>query len=351
MAKTDPIAVGILGYGRAGCGMQANELKGREDKFRIAAVCDILPARREKAAAAHPGCKTYARVEELLADHDVELVSVATRSCDHFQHAMMALKANKLVFQEKPFTMTFAEARKLRAEAAKHHDALFMRHNRRFEPMFQHVREILASRILGDVFEIKLRRNSFSRRDDWQTIGKFGGGQLLNWGPHIIDHALQFLGYEGDLEIWSDLKKVAAAGDSEDHLKIVMKNEKGLLVDLEISGGSALGEPEYLIAGTRGALKGSGKTITLRYWDPAVKPSKRKADPGTPEGGFGSKDNLVWIEKEIEVAPKLKCSMTSVWDYLYDAVRKGKPYPITLDEAVAVMEVISTVKKGTPFAG
>jgi predicted dehydrogenase len=329
--------------------MQANELKGREAQFRIAAVCDILPARREKAAAAH-GCKTYAKAEDMLADPEVELVSVATRSCDHFKHAMMALKANKIVFQEKPFTMTFAEARKLRAEAAKHHDALFMRHNRRYEPMFQHVREIIASKILGTVFEIKLRRNSFSRRDDWQTINKFGGGQLLNWGPHIVDHALQFLGYEGDLEIWSDLKKVAAVGDSEDHIKIVMKNEQGLTVDMEISGGSAIGEPEYLVSGTRGALKASGKTLTLRYWDPKAKPSKRKANPDTPEGGFGSKDDLVWIDQELEVGPKLKCSMTSVWDYLFEAVRKGKPYPITLDEAVAVMEVISTVKKGTPFA-
>jgi hypothetical protein len=129
-----------------------------------------------------------------------------------------------------------------------------------------------------------------------------------------------------------------------------MKNEQGLTVDMEISGGSAIGEPEYLVSGTRGALKASGKTLTLRYWDPKAKPSKRKANPDTPEGGFGSKDDLVWIDQELEVGPKLKCSMTSVWDYLFEAVRKGKPYPITLDEAVAVMEVISTVKKGTPFA-
>ncbi len=351
MAKVEPIAIGILGYGRAGCDMQAAELKGRESKFRIAAVCDLLPARREKAAAAH-GCKTYARYEDMLADPDIELISVASRSCDHFKHAMQALKADKIVFQEKPMCMTYAEANKLRTEAAKHHDALFIRHNRRYEPLFQHVREIIASRILGDVFEIKLRRNSFARRNDWQTLLKFGGGQLLNWGPHIIDHALQFLGAPpATVNVWSNLKRVAAVGDAEDHLKIIMDNDKGLLVDLEISGGSALSEPEYLVSGTKGALKASGKTISLRYWDPKVKPPKRKADPGTPDSGFGGGDTLAWIEKEIEVAPKLKCSMTSVWDYLFDSVRKGKPYPITLDQAVAVIEVISTVKKGTPFEG
>jgi len=347
--KIDPIAVGILGYGRAGRGMQAQELKTRQDRFRIAAVCDQLPERREQAKAEH-GCKTYARVEELLADPEIELVSVATRSCDHFKHAMMALKAGKIVFQEKPMTTTFAEAKKLRAEAARHHDALFVRHNRRFEPLFQHIQDILASRILGTVFEIKLRRNSFKRRDDWQTIHRFGGGQLLNWGPHIIDHALQFL-KTPPVNIWSDLKQVAAAGDSEDHLKIVMRNAAGLVVDLEISGGSALDEPEYLISGTRGALRASGKTITLRYWDPKVKPAPRKASPDAPRAGFGSKDDLRWIEQEIPVAPKLaKCEMPMVWDYLFETIRKGKPFPITLDQAVAVMEVISAVKKGTRFA-
>ena len=47
----------------------------------------------------------------------------------------------------------------------------------------------------------------------------------------------------------------------------------------------------------------------------------------------------------------MKCSMTCIWDHLYETIRKGKHFPITLDEAVAVMEVISTVKKGTPFEG
>ena len=41
-----------------------------------------------------------------------------------------------------------------------------------------------------------------------------GGGQLNNWGPHIIDHALQFLDYKV-AEVWSDLKRVAAVGDAE----------------------------------------------------------------------------------------------------------------------------------------
>ena len=38
---------------------------------------------------------------------------------------------------------------------------------------------IIASGILGDVYSIKLRRGGFQRRDDWQTLMRFGGGLAI----------------------------------------------------------------------------------------------------------------------------------------------------------------------------
>ena len=40
---------------------------------------------------------------------------------------------------------------------------------------------------------------------------------------------------------------------------------------------------------------------------------------------------------------------TIIWDYLYEAYREGKPFPISTDEAIRVIKVISDAKKGTPF--
>lgn len=348
MADKSPIRLAIAGLGRAGWGMQCEELKGREDKFRIVAACDELEERRTRMAARY-GCRTYRDIRGLLADPEVEMVSVATRSCDHFAHALAALKAGKSVFDEKPMCVSHAEARKLQQAAARSKGDLYVRHNRRFESGFLHVREIIDSGLLGTVFSIKLRRNGYSRRDDWQTLKKFGGGQLLNWGPHIIDHALRFLGTP-PVSMWSDLKRVAAVGNAEDHVRIVMRNARGMVVDLEISGGTAIGEPEYLVAGSRGALTCSGSTIRMKYLDPDKKLARRKLHPETPDGWFSTPDALPWIEKEMPVGPKAPSGMTIIWDYLYDAVRKGKRFPISLDEAVGVMEIVSGVKKGTPFA-
>ncbi len=147
------------------------------------------------------------------------------------------------------------------------------------------------------------------------------------------------------------MKKVAAVGDAEDHLKIVLRGKNGRVVDLEISGGAAIAEPEYIVFGSKGALTCTGDEIKLRYLDPKVKLAPRKPIVASPplDGGFGSPDKLVWKEETIKVAPKAKCDTHNIWDHLYAAIRQGKAFPITIDEGVEVVRVCSLVKKGTPF--
>lgn len=344
----EPVRVGIVGLGRAGWGMHSKELLARPETFRIVAGCDTLEDRRERLAEV-VDCVTYASIEDLVADPIVEVVSIATRSCDHLEHAMIALEAGKVVFLEKPMTVSYDEAVTLVGTAQRTPGRLFVRHNRRFEAGFRHIVEIIASGVLGEVFEVNLRRGGYQRRDDWQTIQAFGGGQLLNWGPHVIDHALQFLGAPVTSQ-WSDLRRVAAVGDAEDQVKIVLRGANGRVVDLEICGGAALREPEYLVWGDRGALRCTGDTIDLRYLDPAHKLPERAADPGVPGQTFGSQDALPWIEESIPVAPSEPTDTTSIWDALYATLREDKPFPITLDQAVEVMRVVSLAKANSDFA-
>jgi predicted dehydrogenase len=276
-------------------------------------------------------------------------VDIANRQADHVPDTLKALKANQHVFLEKPIALDYREALKLKPAVAKSKGKLFIRHNRRFEPAFQHIREIIASGVLGNVHEIKLRRNGFQRRDDWQTLRSCSGGQLLNWGPHIIDHGLRFLNCPV-VDLWSHLKCVAAAGDAEDHLKIIMMGENGRMIDIEISGGAALTEPIYIVLGSKGALTSDEQTIHLKYLNPARKHASRRAKAGTPMSyGFGTPDKLYWVEKTIKVAPKARCDTHHIWDHLYASIRKRKRFPITLEESLEVMRIISKVKKGTPF--
>jgi len=200
------------------------------------------------------------------------------------------------VLMEKPMSLHAYEAEQLVEIAKQSKGELFIRHNRRFDHDFLHVYEIIQSGKLGDVYEVRINRHGYQRRDDWQTIKEFGGGQLLNWGPHIIDHALQFL--ESPVkELWRDLRQVAAAGDAEDHVKIILTGENNRVVELEISGGVAIPAPRYMVYGTKGSLLFEDNKIKLRYLDPEQRLEEKVADPGTPGEGFGSEDHLTWIEQ------------------------------------------------------
>lgn len=349
---SQPVKVGIVGLGRVGWGSHCKELGDLPEQFQIAAVCDPIELRRQNAAAEY-GCQTYETIEQLIADPEVELVNIATRSIDHFSQGMQVLEAGKKVLIEKPFVLNYTEAQELVEAANKDgEERLFVRHNRRFDPDFLKVREIIDSGILGDVFHIKLYRHRFQRRDDWQTIKAYGGGQLLNWGPHIIDHALQLL--QSPIKaLYGDLKRVTAAGDAEDHVKVMMTDEQGRTIDLEISGGAVFPSPEYQVYGTRGGMTVTGNEIELKYLDPDRLPAEKEADHGTPgekdgtTGSFRTEDELHWIEESLQVPPR---SNDGLWEALYKSIRHGEPFPIRTEEALEVMRVISEVKKGTPFA-
>ncbi|MGN0871881.1 MAG: Gfo/Idh/MocA family protein [Victivallales bacterium] len=346
--KIKKIKVGILGLGRAGRGMHYKEiLNCNADYFDIVAACDCDQKQIEKTKNEFPDLNTkyYTKFEEMLADKNVELVAVATRSLDHVKHALQAAKAGKIVFVEKPVTPSVREFDKLIVWEKKHPGTIFIRHNRRFEPCFNHILDILKTGKLGWVYEIKLARNNYSWRADWQTLIEYGGGQLLNWGPHIIDHSLQLL-QSPVKSVWSNLKLVAAKGDAEDHIKIVFTGENGRIVDMEISGGVAISEPVYIIHGTKGSLVSQDeKRIRIKYQNPAIPTPVFSSDPGTPDG-FGAPFTPEWIEDDLQVAPSIGCQTNTIWKDLYFAIRENKPFRITLEEAREVVRITELVKAG-----
>ena len=349
--KQEPIKIGLIGAGRAGYGMHLPEVLAADGKFDFAALCDIDSARQEafEKRLGHP-VNFYSDVAGLVRDPEVELVSVATPSNFHTPHAIAGLNAGKYVFIEKPIATSYAEALSLAEATARHPGKLFLRHNRRFSPEIGIFREIIDSGILGEIFEIRFRIMSYYRRADWQAITECGGGLLNNWGPHMVEHALYFLDAPVK-RIFSRLRKVAAAGNAEDHFNILLEGTNSRLIDLEVSGGGALGEPMYGIYGSRGACSsGDGQKIHLKYLDPEHLPGPLAAVADTPpyDAAFSQSEKLCWIEKEVVVEQPTGRRCPG-WQYLYDAIRFGKPYPITLEQGLEVVKVIDEVKRGTPF--
>lgn len=344
--RVEPVKIGIIGLGRAGYGMHCKELRDKTNLFQITAGCDPIVSRLETLSQEF-GSKCYERIEDLVNDRNVDLVDIASRSSDHYTHGMIALEAGKDIVLEKPMTLHVNEAEQLVETALKKGKNIYVRHNRRYDPDFLHVMELINSGILGEIHSIKLSRHSYNRRNDWQTLKEFGGGQLLNWGPHIIDHALCLL-QSPIKNIWSHLDQINAAGDAEDHIKLILTGENGRVADIEITGAVVLPSPTYHINGTKGSLSLSGKEIRLKYLHPEVQLKPLHADPGTPPqmGTFNNGEELKWVEEVVPVSPAIQHNF---WEELYRSVRFRESFRIQISEAMDVVKVISQVKRNTRF--
>ena len=141
----------------------------KEDKFEIYAVCDLVPERRQKVADKYR-CRAYPTFEDMLSDRNIDIFDIAVRSCDHYRYAKKALDNGRNVLLEKPMAMNYQEAAELVKTAEENGVKLYVRHNRRFEGLFNQVLSAVNSGIIGDAFKVVIRRNAFETRNDWQTL-------------------------------------------------------------------------------------------------------------------------------------------------------------------------------------
>ncbi len=347
------IKYGVCGIGRIG--FQHCRIFSRErDRYELVAHCDVDQARCD-ALTAEIGGKGYTNFSAFLANPEMELVIIATPSLDHTSNAAQALAAGKTVLLEKPIGVTADDFRLLQHLVKKFPGKLFFGHNHRFEPAFMNTQAIIAQGLLGRIQVVKLfKHHAFMRRNDWQMRLDCGGGQLSVWGPHLLDQGLQFLGAPVK-EVQSYLRRILTPGDADDHVKITLMGENGMVVELEISNSVALPAPYCTIYGDRGTLLygQDQETIRLKYLDPHFLWPEASAQSGSPalNQTMCAEQNLPWIDETRKVVPE-----TNIWDQveielakrLHDALRNGIPFPIQSADALEVVRITEIVKQQNP---
>lgn len=342
------IKVGIVGLGRAGIGMHSSELAEYPDRFAIAAACDHAKERLENLPERFKGAKLYTDYSEMLQDDNVELVSIATRHPEHVPMALQALEAGKYVNIDKPYALNNREMAQLAEVDKKYPGRIFLRHNRRYEAPFQKAMKLIATGVLGEINTVKLYRSvGYCRRNDWMTMTEFGGGLFTNWGPHIIDQALQYLD-SPVVDLWANIRSIISIGDGDDHIKLLLKAANGRVADIEISGAHTLPGRELEIQGSRGTLiyPVDGR-IKMRYVDPEIEFKPLKPHPENPPMKYGNFDEtLTFIEQFVEIPP---IPMSEIWKHVYDAIVNKVPYPITIENGIAVTDIMEKAFRKSNF--
>jgi len=337
-SNSNPVRVGVCGLGRSGWNIHVKTIQTFPEQFKVVAVADMDEG-RQKEARDTLGCRSYSDVHDLFRDEDVELVVVSTFNRYHSEHTIAALEAGKHVLCEKPFALTVADADRA-IETAKRVGRLVMPfQNRRYEPNFHKVLEVVRSGILGEITLVRIAQHGFGRRWDWQTLLEYGAGQMSNNGPHMLDQGVHFLG-EGQLEIFADLRRALASGDAEDHCKVVVKAETGPTIDMELTSTSPYPQDRWTIMGTAGGLRGGTGELHWKWVDWSTMP-ERPVDPRpTPDRSY-NREKLEWHEDSWQSEAKFEGDNRSYYRDMYAALREGKPLVVTPESArryVAILE-------------
>jgi len=246
--------LGIVGFGY----MAANHhvaMVGREDiPFAVEAVYDIDPARLEKAR--EMGFKTYDTLDAFLQEGEYDLVLVSTANNYHCEIACRAMEAGFHVMVEKPAARSSAEIRKM-IETSERTGRLFtVHHNRRFDPDFLNVWQILKEGTIGKPYMIESRIHSANGSGcmyNWRGMEDHGGGMVMDWGVHLLDQILYMI--EEPVKTVSATVRPLWSDEVDNYSKIIITFESGLTAHVEVVTYSPITLPRWLVYGDRGALQ------------------------------------------------------------------------------------------------
>lgn len=255
------VNVGLIGAGRIGR-LHAEHLAFRIPQANLLAVSDIILEAAQKCAAEFGIPKAIQDHREIMEDPNIEAVVICSSTDTHAQMIEEAAAAGKHIFCEKPIDFDLARIDRALAAVEEAGVKLQVGFNRRFDPDFRRVRELVAAGKIGEPHILRIT----SRDPAPPPIEyvKVSGGIFLDMTIHDFDMARYLIGSEVE-EIYAvggvmvD-PAIGEAGDI-DTAVITLRFENGVIGTIDNSRRAAYGYDQRVeVFGSGGMVAVSNKT-------------------------------------------------------------------------------------------
>ncbi|MGV3724235.1 MAG: Gfo/Idh/MocA family protein, partial [Actinomycetota bacterium] len=239
----------------------AGSIKDHVTGARLTACCDEIPERAQAFADKFGIPRVYTRYEDLLADPDVDAVSVCTPSGLHAEMVIAASHAGKHAMTEKPIDIALPKIDEMIAVTRRNGTKLAVIFQRRTSTLWQVVRETVQSgalgkMVLGDAYLKYYRSQEYYDSGAWRgTWALDGGGALMNQGVHLVDQ-LQWVMGPVDT-VFSFAGHLARNIEVEDTSVTAIKFKSGAFGTLEGTT-SVVGSAEW--------ERGADGSVTVSKW-------------------------------------------------------------------------------------
>lgn len=195
----------ILKWGFIGCGEVCEKKSGPAfGEVEGSSVVAVMSRTAEKArsyAERHGVKRWYTDAQQLIDDPEVNAVYVATPPSSHATFAIMAMKAGKPVYVEKPLASTYDDCARINRISEQTGVPCFVAYYRRYLPYFLRVKDIIDQGVIGRVVNVQVRFADPPRDLDyahpenlpWRLQPETsGGGYFYDLAPHQLD-LLQYI--------------------------------------------------------------------------------------------------------------------------------------------------------------
>lgn len=334
----------MAGWAIVGCGMIA--------KFHARAIQDMKGDRlvacysRDEARGADfattYGAVAYNDLVKMLANPEVDIVSICTPSGAHLEPSIAAARAGKHVLVEKPLEVTVARCDKIIAACEKEGVRLGTIFPSRYHRSALALKKAIESGRFGSIslasaYVKWYRTQQYYDSGAWRGTWKLdGGGALMNQAIHSVDLLLWLMGNVRSLSAFTALRA---------HERIEVEDVANAILEFE-SG--ALGSLEATTAAYPGSLKridicGSGGYATLEEealikWDflkEIKSDAKIKAEMQGNITGGGASDPAAIGHKAHQ----------SLFEDFRKSIKNGTPNTIDGYEGRRSVELITSIYK------
>lgn len=190
----------IIKWGFIGCGEVTEKKSGPAFSEVEGSLVEAVMSRgRDKArsyAERHGVGKWYTDPQELIDDPEVNAIYIATPPSSHATFAIMAMRAGKPVYVEKPLAACYDDCARVNRVSEQTGVPCFVAYYRRYLPYFQKVKSIVDSGTIGKVMNVQIRFAVPPRDLDYKSGAEMpwrlrpdiaGGGYFYDLASHQLD--------------------------------------------------------------------------------------------------------------------------------------------------------------------
>lgn len=269
-------------YALIGCGrISTNHIKAAvANKLEIVAVCDIIPENMEEVLSKHglekdSSIKRYTDYKEMIAENDIDIISIATESGIHAEIAIYCANHGINIIIEKPIAMSIEDADRIIEAVEKNGVKAAACHQNRFNIAVQELRKALEAGRFGKLshgsINVRWNRNkNYYDQATWRGKWASDGGALMNQCIHGIDLLRWMMGDEVDEVYGATRQQFHDYLEAEDIGMAVIKFKNGAIATVE---GTTNVYPQNLeetlyVFGEKGTVKLGGKsTNAVEVWN------------------------------------------------------------------------------------